>query len=150
MSLYRYKPHPHIQNRQEQGPVTGESVTESINEKLARRGTLIFGSMWAFYVFVVYGALGAIFVKQQATLLYWSNWVQLWSLPLLMVGGIVLGKAADKRAVQTYKDAEAIMESAKQIQDHLLEQDAELQRQTKVLAFLMEKYGTNVADTAGE
>jgi hypothetical protein len=81
----------------------------SINERLARRGNFILGSMWTFYAFVTYGALGAILVAQQATLLDWSNWIQLWSMPLLMVGGLVIGKASEKRAQQTHENAFAVL-----------------------------------------
>lgn len=77
------------------------------NMSFARRATIIFGTMWAFYAFVIYGALGAIFPKYQAVLLYWSNWCQLWSLPLLMVGAYVLGQAAEKRDRETH---DAVME----------------------------------------
>lgn len=131
--LFEYVRHPHVKARRAQGPVTTDSVRTSLNARLAKRGTLVFGSMWAFYVFVVYGALGAVFTKQQATLLYWSNWIQLWSLPLLMVGGIVLGKAADQRAQQTYADAEAVLHEAEQIQAHLQVQDDRLAAQDAVL-----------------
>lgn len=141
MILYKHIPHPHIAKRHEQGPVTIDSLPENLNEKLARKGTLAFGSMWAFYAFVVYGALGAVFTKQQATLLYWSNWIQLWSLPLLMVGAVVLGKASDRRAAQTFKDAEAMLQEILQVQQHLQAQDDELQRQTQALMAILAKYG---------
>ncbi len=89
--------------------------------------------MWTFYVFVIYGALGAIFVAQQVTFLYWSNWIQLWSLPLLMVGGIVLGKVSDRRAEQTYEDASAVLHEAHQIQEHLDHQDQKIDQLIKDL-----------------
>ena len=59
-----------------------------INESLALYLTKAFGTMWICYAFMVYGALPAfaIFQPHQASFLYWSNWVQLWSLPLIMVG----------------------------------------------------------------
>jgi membrane protein implicated in regulation of membrane protease activity len=75
--------------------------------------------MWAFYLFVIYGALGAVFTSEQATLLYWSNWIQLWSLPLLMVGAVVLGRAADKRNQQAFDDTEAILHEIRAIQEHI-------------------------------
>lgn len=78
------------------GPVT------RFNLAFARRATLIFGTMWCFYAFAVYGALGAIFPRYQAVLLYWSNWVQMWSLPLLMVGAYVLGRDSEQRQRETH------------------------------------------------
>jgi hypothetical protein len=123
VSLHEHTPHPHAARRREQGPVTVAGQSESLNERLARRGTLAFGTMWAFYLFVVYGALGAIFVSEQAALLYWSNWIQLWSLPLLMVGAVVLGQAADKRAQQTFDDVSMLMHDNEQLRTHLAAQD---------------------------
>jgi hypothetical protein len=42
-------------------------------------------------------------------LLFLSNLVQLWALPVLAVGQQVLSRASDKQATQTYLDAEAIL-----------------------------------------
>lgn len=103
-------------------------VKGTINERLASRGTAIFGSMWTFYAFIIYGALGAIFVAHQATLLYWSNWIQLWSMPLLMVGGLVIGKASERRAQQTHEDASSILDRVQQIQVHLNQQDEQISK----------------------
>lgn len=141
MVLYQHVPHPHILHRRQEGPVQVDDIPQTLNEKLARRGTLIFGTMWAFYAFVVYGALGAVFTKQQATLLYWSNWIQLWSLPLLMVGAVVLGKASDKRAAQTFKDTEATLSEIQAIQNHLAAQDAENAALKAMVVAILAKYG---------
>lgn len=127
MNKFEKKLNPHLEKREKSRPAKIDDLTKgTINERLARRGTVVFGSMWMFYAFVIYGALGAIFVAQQATLLYWSNWIQLWSLPLLMVGGLVLGKASDKRAQDTYEDASAVLHEAQQIQAHLDHQDEQI------------------------
>jgi hypothetical protein len=40
-----------------------------------------------------------------------------------MVGQNILGRASDKRADMTYKDADATFHEAEQIQSHLIEQD---------------------------
>jgi hypothetical protein len=42
-------------------------------------------------------------------LLFLSNLVQLWALPVLAVGQQVLSRASDKQALQTYQDAEAVL-----------------------------------------
>lgn len=68
------------------------------NEWLAVHATLVFGSMWTTYLFFCYGFLPLLFPDKMDKLLYWSNTVQLWSLPLLMVGQNVLGRASEKRA----------------------------------------------------
>lgn len=69
MDKFERKTNPHIETREKSGPVKIDDLAKgTINERLARRGTMAFGSMWTFYAFVIYGALGAIFVSQQVTL----------------------------------------------------------------------------------
>ena len=70
------------------------------NETLAVCLTKAFGTMWICYAFMVYGLLPAfaIFHPYQDSFLYWSNWVQLWSLPLILVGTNILGREAEKRS----------------------------------------------------
>lgn len=126
--LFRHTPHPYVAARAKQGPVTLAQGRLSVNDRVAARATIIFGTMWCTYAFVVYGALGAIFTKQQATLLYWSNWIQLWSLPLLMVGAVVLGRAAERRNQQAFNDTEAILHAQDQTAQHLAAQDRLLRR----------------------
>ena len=45
-----------------------------------------------------------------------------------MVGQKIAGEATDKRAIDTYNDAEAVLHEALQIQEHLAAQDAFLKR----------------------
>jgi hypothetical protein len=44
-------------------------------------------------------------------------------LSVIMVGQNILGRASDKRADMTYKDADATFHESEQIQAHLLMQD---------------------------
>lgn len=76
-------------------------------EWLAKHAVLVFGSIYTFYGFAIYGALGALFPDYQPTLLYWSNWVQLWALPLLLVGTNLLGRDSERRSRETH---DAVME----------------------------------------
>ncbi|GAA2137713.1 hypothetical protein GCM10009760_18420 [Kitasatospora kazusensis] len=73
-----------------------------LDDKVAARATKAFGSMPAFYLLTLYGLLPLALPSAQDTLLYWSNCVQLISLPLLMVGQNVLGRAAEQRAAETH------------------------------------------------
>lgn len=82
-------------------------VIARINEAFARRATLAFGTMWAFYLLTVYGLLPLLFSGAINQLLYWSNCVQLVALPLLMVGQNILGRDAELRARETH---DAVME----------------------------------------
>jgi hypothetical protein len=58
--------------------------------------------MWMTYMFFLYGFGPVLFPSAMTTMLYWSNTVQLWSLPLLMVGQNVMGRASEKRALETH------------------------------------------------
>lgn len=72
------------------------------NERVAVRATRVFGSMWTTYGMFLYGFLPVLIPSAMATLLYWSNTVQLWSLPLLMVGQAVLGRSAERQSRETH------------------------------------------------
>ena len=58
-----------------------------------------------------------------AFLLFLGNIVQLLLMFVIMVGQQVLGAAADKRAIQTYEDAEATLHECLELQRHLSAQD---------------------------
>jgi hypothetical protein len=77
------------------------------NEFLAINGTKIFGTMWVTYIFFLYGFAPFLWPEAEGHLLYWSNTIQLWSLPLLMVGQNLLGRDAERRARETH---DAVME----------------------------------------
>lgn len=89
----------------------------TLNDKLAVLCTKGFGTMWMFYALTLYGLMAVIpaFHPFQDTLLYWSNFVQLISLPLLLVGTNILGRDAEARArydheklAQTYEETKMI------------------------------------------
>ena len=120
------------------------------NETLALYLTRAFGTMWICYAFMVYGALPAfaIFHPYQAAFLYWSNWVQLWSLPLILVGTNILGRNAEKRSQldheklarsyeeqqRTYNQVIAMLKKQEEMMTALLQQDKVLEAQNIVLA----------------
>jgi len=56
-----------------------------------------------------------------------QTFLQLVLLPIIIVGQNVQAAAADKRAEQTYLDAEAVLHEAQEIQKHLLAQDKVLE-----------------------
>jgi hypothetical protein len=87
----------------------------TLNARIARRTTLIFGTMWMFYVFFIYGLLPLIpaLSQYQATLMYWSTWVQLWALPLIMVGQQVISRETEVRDRETHDATMAELQSAK-------------------------------------
>lgn len=74
---------------------------DNLNEKIAYRATKLFGSMWAFWLFIAWAFLPLIPALSQykETILYISSgFVQLIALPLIMVGQEILGRSSDKRA----------------------------------------------------
>jgi uncharacterized membrane protein len=113
-------PHPHIARRKLQGAPTTSAEHVGFNGWLAAAITRSFGSMWAFYALIfwmigwmVLASVGfSIFRFDRypfTFLLFLSNLVQLWALPVLAVGQQVLSRASDKQALQTYQDAEAVL-----------------------------------------
>jgi len=61
-------------------------------------------------------------------LLFLSNLVQLFALPILAVGQQVLSRASDKQAELTFKDAEAILKLQDEVR-HLIEINNEMTRE---------------------
>jgi hypothetical protein len=114
-------PHPRLLLHKREGvPLTNDEHV-GFNGWLAAGITRGFGSMWAFYLLVIWMlgwmALASLgfwlfqFDKYPFTfLLFLSNLVQLWALPVLAVGQQVLSRSSDKQALQTYQDAEALLE----------------------------------------
>lgn len=118
--------HPQILKRKINGVYTTESEHIGFNGKVAVYITKKFGSMGMFYFLVLWMILwmslatfGFPYFKNDpypfTFLLFLSNLVQLWALPVLAVGQQVLSRASDRQAKQTYEDAEALL----QIQDEL-------------------------------
>jgi hypothetical protein len=83
--------------------------------------------MWCAYAFAVLAtfALPGAVRKGPPELVQWvsQTFIQLVMLSVIMVGQAILGRASDKRAEMTYKDAEATFHEAQEIQAHLKAQD---------------------------
>jgi hypothetical protein len=107
-----------------------------INEALAVWLTKTFGTMWICYAFMVYGLLPAfaIFHPYQDAFLYWSNWIQLWSLPLILVGTNILGRDAEERSKL---DHEKLAKSYEEQQQTYIQIIAMLKKQEEVMVDLV-------------
>jgi hypothetical protein len=124
---FQHVPHPRIAERKTAGPPKTTDEHVGINGKIGLGLTTAVGTMWCAYAFAVL----ALVVLPQAvnggllTLVQWvsQTFIQLCMLSVIMVGQNILGKASDKRADMTYKDADATFHESEQIQAHLLEQD---------------------------
>ena len=114
-------PHPWIDERRKAGPHLTTNEHLGFSGKLAVFISSKFGSMWTFYILLIWmfgwiilATLGFGVFKNDpypfTFLLFLSNLVQLFALPILAVGQQVLSRASDKQAEQTFKDAEAILQ----------------------------------------
>jgi uncharacterized membrane protein len=126
-----------------QGPVTIAGEQTGFNAALAAAITRGVGSMPALYVVLVivagwmalatWGPLRRVDPYPFPFLLFLDNVVQLLLCSVILVGQRVLGTAADQRALQTYRDAEAIFEQVAELQEHLDRQDRALSRGISLL-----------------
>jgi uncharacterized membrane protein len=118
--INKHTPNPWIEERRKSGPHLTKHEHIGLNGRIAVFITNKFGSMGAFYVLVIWmlgwmllATIGFWLFKFDkypfVFLLFLSNLVQLWALPILAVGQQVLSRASDKQAEQTYKDAETIL-----------------------------------------
>ncbi|HET8989901.1 MAG TPA: DUF1003 domain-containing protein [Acidimicrobiales bacterium] len=134
-SIYEYVRHPRAAELREGRPVTTTDLRQPrsdgwiarVNSKVGLRVTLVVGTMWCAYLFSVI-ALVALPSALHQGLFYVVVWVsssflQLVLLPIIIVGQNIQAAAADRRAEETYKDAEAVLKEAEEIQKHLLAQD---------------------------
>jgi len=133
---FEYIPHPRVAERKAAPPVKvrDERRLDHPNPVVrfnARFGlviTVVVGTMWCAYLFAIVALISlpsAISSHNLTILIAWvsSNFLQLVLLPIIIVGQNIQAKAADKRAEDTYKDAEAVLHEAAQIQAHLQVQD---------------------------
>ncbi|GBQ28114.1 hypothetical protein HLH34_01030 [Gluconacetobacter azotocaptans] len=77
---------------------TGRTFINTVNDRVAIRLTVIFGSIWCVYAFLFFSLLPLVAPAWQNTLLYVSNCIQLVALPALMVGSAILSRSSDERA----------------------------------------------------
>ena len=111
-------------------------MMRAFNEAVAIRLTRAFGTMWLCYVFAVLGVLPllAIFRPHQDEFLYWSNWVQLWALPLILVGTNILGRDAERRAAEDHEKLAQSYDEQKRTYEQVL---ALLKRQEDVIVAML-------------
>ncbi|OYN81154.1 hypothetical protein CG716_06325 [Mycolicibacterium sphagni] len=138
--IYDYVRHPRAHELATRKPVTAADLRGLHHDNWmvrfnARFGlwiTLIVGTMWAAYLFTVLALFALPDAIKQGTyfVVVWlsSSFLQLVLLPIIIVGQNIQAKAADTRADDTYKDAEAVLKEASMIQEHLTKQDEVISR----------------------
>ncbi|HEY8009409.1 MAG TPA: zinc ribbon domain-containing protein [Rudaea sp.] len=131
--LFTHVPHPHIAQRKHRGPVMRadlrphDNAIQRFNTFVAQKVTGAVGTMWCAYLFAILAfiSLPEAVRGGTGTLIGWiaQTFLQLVLLSIIIVGQKVDGAASDKRALDTYNDAEAVLHEAMQIQEHLAAQD---------------------------
>ena len=134
-NIYEYVRHPRAAELRQSRPVKTNDVRRvnhrnplvRFNARFGLKVTLVVGTMWAAYVFTILALFALPSAISQGTyyVIVWlsSSFLQLVLLPIIIVGQNIQAAAADKRAEDTYKDAEAVLKEAEEIQKHLLAQD---------------------------
>jgi len=150
-NIFDYQPHPRAEELKANQPVKTVDMREIDHPNLvvrfnARLGLAIttgVGTMWTAYLFTLLAlvslpsVLSGVFPSIKSAFPSWlislslialvawvaQTFLQLVLLPIIIVGQNVQSKSADKRAEDTYKDAEAVLKEAAQIQEHLAAQD---------------------------
>src|SRR5207302_3006226 len=132
--------HPWIALRKKERPVRvadlmnrGDNPIARFNTWLAVRVTTAVGTMWCAYAFgllAVVSLPAAIASHNPVILVSWvsQTFLQLVLLSIIIVGQNVQAAASDKRAEATYEDADAVLHTSLQIQDHLLAQDDAIEK----------------------
>jgi hypothetical protein len=106
-------PNPRIAERAKAGPHLTKHEQVGFNGRVAMIITSAVGTMWCAYIFAVIAfiSLPAAIHGGTATLISWiaQTFLQLVLLSVIMVGQKVAAQASDKQALQTYRDAEALL-----------------------------------------
>ena len=137
MDTHTHIPHPHALERLQHraGPVTTKDVlhdkiTTRCNSWLAVKITDGVGTMWCAYAFAALALIGlpAALKPGGEGIIAWiaQTFLQLVLLSIIIVGQNIAAAASDARSENTYKDAEAILREAIEIQKHLQLQDDQL------------------------
>ena len=140
-NIYEYVRHPRAAELHNRKPLTTAEIRGvkhdnwfvRFNAKFGLKITVIVGTMWTAYLFTVLALVSAPSAFKSGNTIIIVAWIaqtflQLVLLPIIIVGQNVQASAADARAEATYDDASAVLEEAKQIQAHLLVQDAAIQQ----------------------
>jgi hypothetical protein len=134
-SIYEYIRHPRAAELRARQPIKvahfrgldNDNWIVRFNARFGLWITVIVGTMWCAYLFTLIAlvALPDAIRGGAYTTVVWlsSSFLQLVLLPIIIVGQNIQAKAADKRAEETYKDAEAVLKESEEIQKHLLAQD---------------------------
>jgi hypothetical protein len=133
--------HAYLEERRRRGPVktvdqrrlNHPNPVVRFNSRVGLMITVVVGTMWCAYLFTAIALVSlpsAIKTHDKIIIIAWiaQTFLQLVLLPIIIVGQNIQAKAADKRAEDTYNDADAVLHQSIEIQKHLEAQDAEIAR----------------------
>ncbi len=137
MSTYTHVPHPRTVERLEHkdevikaADDVNKNVASKFNSWLAVKITNGVGTMWCAYIFAIVALIGLPPALKPGGegIMAWiaQTFLQLVLLSIIIVGQNIAAAASDNRSENTFKDAEAILSEAIEIQKHLKSQDEEL------------------------
>jgi len=137
-TLFTHHPHPYIEERKAHAPVKAAdqlptaNAANKFNSWLATKITGAVGTMWCAYAFALLALISlpdAIKAGRPAVISWIAQtFLQLVLLSIIIVGQNILSAAADQRSEATYKDADAVLHEAIQIQKHLEAQDQAIEK----------------------
>jgi hypothetical protein len=137
-TLFTHQPHPYIEERKHHTPtkvadqLPQNSKASKFNSWLAIKITTGVGTMWCAYAFFILALIGLPTALKPGGegIIAWiaQTFLQLVLLSIIIVGQNILSAASDKRSEATYKDADAVLHEALEIQKHLEAQDKAIER----------------------
>ena len=139
--LFEHIPHARTRERIDRTAPPPPKVNDDrvgLNGRIGLFITTVVGTMWAAYLFTIVAMISlpsAIRSGDKIIIVGWiaQTFLQLVLLPVIIVGQNLQSHAADRRAQQTYDDAEAVLHECMQIQAHLTAQDSAYNAQLEVL-----------------
>jgi len=114
-----HTPHSRIEERAREKTHLTKDEHIGFNGRIATMITSAVGTMWCAYLFAIVALISFPVAIQggTATFISWlaETFLQLVLLSVIMVGQKASARVSDKQALQTYKDAEALLK----IQDEI-------------------------------
>ena len=136
--IFTHVPHPHIERRHAQrapkvaDQLAGGGPVTRFNTFLALKITAGVGTMWCAYAFAALALVSlptALHAGVSPTVTWTAQtFLQLVLLSIIIVGQNIQAGAADARAQATYEDADAVLHTALEIQEHMEAQDREIEK----------------------
>jgi hypothetical protein len=134
-AIFEYMPHPYVAERKAPSRARLDDkggIVKRFNATLALGITSGVGTMWCAYAFMLFAITGfpGLLSGNVTKYTLWGSTVfaQLVLLSVILVGQNEAAAESETRAHATYRDAEAVLHEALQIQEHLLAQDNVLER----------------------